>query len=382
MVDLDQRLNDWKEFIAKRKEKDYFSDFGPPHYANFLPPVIKKNYGKWKYHEILKCGVLKHVAENGDAIYSVRAASPRLLSIYTLREFCDLADKYCDGFLRFTSRNNVEFLITDESNIDPLINDLKAMGFPVGGTHDATAGKYALSNMVHTQGWVHCHTPAIDASGIVKAVMDELFEYFEEMKLPALCRLALACCANMCGAVHASDISIVGIHRTPPLVDDDGVRRMCELPTTVASCPNAAIKAKPKEKTVEVNVEKCMFCGNCYTMCPGMPLFDPENDGAAIMVGGKLSNARHLPTLSKVVVPWIPNEPPRWPGVVDVVKKILETWASEARKHERLIEWAERIGWEKFFEKTGLEFTQHLIDDYRVTPYQYTSYRATTQFRW
>jgi len=382
MADLEKRLQEWKDFIAEKSKKEYMTDFGPPHYTNFLPPVIMKNYGKWKYHEIVKCGVLKHVAENGDVIYSVRAASPRLLSIYTIREFCDLADKYCDGYLRFTSRNNVEFLVTDESKVDPLINDLKAMGFPVGGTHDATAGKYALSNMVHTQGWVHCHTPAIDASGIVKAVMDELFEYFEEMKLPALCRLALACCGNMCGAVHASDIAIVGIHRTPPLVDDDGVRRMCELPTTVAACPNAAIRAKPKEKTVEVNHEKCMFCGNCYTMCPGMPLFDPENDGAAIMVGGKLSNARRAPALSKVVVPWIPNEPPRWPTIVKVVKQILEAWANDAKKHERLVEWAERIGWEKFFEKAGLEFSHHLIDDYRVTPYQYASYRATTQFRW
>jgi len=382
MVDWDERLNDWKATIEDRKSKPYFSDFGPPHYANFLPKVILDNYGKWKYHEVPKCGVLKHVAESGDVIWTVRAASPRLLSIYTIREFCDLADKYCDGYLRFTSRNNIEFLLTDESNIDPLINDLKAMGFPVGGTHDATNAKYALSNMVHTQGWVHCHTPAIDASGIVKAVMDELYDYFEEMKLPALCRFALACCGNMCGAVHASDIAVVGIHRLPPLVDDDGVRRMCELPTTVAACPNAAIKAKPKEKTVEVNAEKCMYCGNCYTMCPGMPMFDPENDGAAIMVGGKLSNARHAPTLSKVVVPWIPNEPPRWPTVVNIMKKILETWASEANKHERLIEWAERIGWEKFFEKTGLEFSRHLINDYRVTPYQYSEYRATTMFRW
>ena len=33
------------------------TDIGPPHYEQFLPPIIKKNYGKWKYHEILKPGV-------------------------------------------------------------------------------------------------------------------------------------------------------------------------------------------------------------------------------------------------------------------------------------------------------------------------------------
>ncbi|MGE4547789.1 MAG: sulfite reductase, dissimilatory-type beta subunit, partial [Desulfurella sp.] len=26
------------------------TDIGPPNYENFLPPIIKKNYGKWLYH--------------------------------------------------------------------------------------------------------------------------------------------------------------------------------------------------------------------------------------------------------------------------------------------------------------------------------------------
>ena len=113
------------------------TDIGPPDYRNFMPPVIKDNYGKWKYHEILKPGVMVHVAESGDKLYTVRAGSPRLLSIKKLRQFADLADKYCGGHLRFTSRNNIEFLFTDEGNIEPLINDLKALGHPVGGIGNA-----------------------------------------------------------------------------------------------------------------------------------------------------------------------------------------------------------------------------------------------------
>ncbi len=33
-----------------------------------------------------------------------------------------------------------------------------------------------------------------------------------------------------------------------------------------------------------------MFCGNCYTMCPAMPLADDVGDGIVIMAGGKVSN--------------------------------------------------------------------------------------------
>ena len=56
--------------------------------------------------------------------------------------------------------------------MEPLKADLVERGLPKGGTG------HSVTNIVHTQGWVHCHTPAIDASGVVKAVMDDLFEYF------------------------------------------------------------------------------------------------------------------------------------------------------------------------------------------------------------
>ena len=42
------------------------TDIGPPDYRKFLPPVVTKNYGKWKYHEILKPGVMVHVGRTGD----------------------------------------------------------------------------------------------------------------------------------------------------------------------------------------------------------------------------------------------------------------------------------------------------------------------------
>ncbi|MGB5531083.1 MAG: hypothetical protein WBQ32_14045, partial [Ignavibacteriaceae bacterium] len=129
--------------MAEEKKKRV-TDIGPPHYQKFLPPVIKENYGKWKYHEILKPGVMVHVSESGEKLFTVRASSPRLLGINKIRKYADLADKYCDGYLRFTSRNNVEFLLTDESKIDPLIKDLQALGHPVGGVGNA------ISNIVHT----------------------------------------------------------------------------------------------------------------------------------------------------------------------------------------------------------------------------------------
>ena len=65
--------------------------------------------------------------------------------------------------------------------------------------------------------------------------MDDLFEFFGSMTLPAQVRIALACCLNMCGAVHASDIAILGIHRKPPMVDNDRISGVCEIPLAIAA---------------------------------------------------------------------------------------------------------------------------------------------------
>ncbi len=342
-------------------KKQRITDIGPPHFEQFLPPVIKKNYGKWKYHENPRGGVLIHVADSGDKLYTVRAGTPRLLSTKKIRMFTALADKYCDGYLRFTSRHNIEFLTTKEENVDPLIEELEKLGHPVGGTGNS------ISSIVHTQGWVHCHSAATDASGIVKSVMDDVIDHYKNMNLPAKIRIALACCLNMCGAVHCSDIAILGVHTRPPEVHHDILNKQCEIPGVVASCPTAAIKPTKVDgnPSVEVNEELCMYCANCYTVCPAMPLNNPDTDGISIWVGGKVSNARHEPMFSKLAIPFIPNNPPRWPEVVNAVRNIIDVWRAEAQKFERIGEWIERIGWPKFFEKTGIEFRKEHIDDFK-----------------
>jgi len=350
------------------------TDIGPPSYEKFLHPLIKKNYGAWKYHETVAAGVLCHVAESGDRLYTVRAGSPRILSIETLRMFADLADKYCDGYLRFTSRNNVEFLLAKKENIEPLVKELHAANFPVGGTNNS------ISNIVHTQGWVHCHSSATDASGLVKSVMDALCGHFTSQDLPAKLRIAVACCLNMCGAVHCSDIAILGIHRKPPKIKHDILPKVCEVPTLIASCPTGAIRPATVDgkQSVEVVEEQCMYCGNCYTVCPAMPLNDPENDGVSIWVGGKVSNARSAPKFTKLAIPFIPNNPPRWPEVVEAVTNIVKVYACNAKRYERLGEWVERIGWPRFFELTGIPFTRYHIDDFKHAG---TTYARSTHIR-
>jgi sulfite reductase beta subunit len=374
-------------YDPKEPMKNRITDIGPKKYDEFYPPIIAKNKGKWLYHEILEPGILVHVAESGDEVYTIRCGGARLMSTSLIREICEIAEKHCDGYLRFTTRNNIEFMVDDKSKVDALKKDLagrKFAGgsykFPIGGTG---AG---ITNIIHTQGWIHCHTPATDASGTVKATMDEVFSDFQNMRLPAPLRISMACCLNMCGAVHCSDIAILGYHRKPPMLDHEYLDKLCEIPLAIAACPTGAIKPTKVDlpsgetvKSVAINNDRCMFCGNCYTMCPSLPLSDKEGDGIVLMAGGKVSNRISEPKFSKVVVAFLPNEMPRWPQMTDTIKHMIEAYAADANKYERLGEWAERIGWERFFEKCELPFTHHLIDDFRDPAY-YT-WRQSTQFK-
>lgn len=344
-----------------------------------LHPLMKKNYGKWAYHEHVKPGVIKWVAESGDVLYAVRCAVPKFVNCNTIRKICDIADEYGEGYFRITSRVCLEFLLSDEKKIDPLIEKLQKEGFPVGGT-----GR-SFKSIVQCVAWIHCHTAATDSSGIAKAIYDELYDLFFRDDLPAKLKMAVSGCLNMCGAVHCSDISVLGAFTAVPEIDDITVARWCEVPTMIKACPTYAIRPKPFKwpdgkpgTSIEIEASKCMHCAICYSLCPGANIIHPEKCGVSIWAGGKAFAAE--PVTAKMIVPFLPNNPPRWPEVVKIVKKIVDLWMKEAKPGERVGDWIERIGWEKFFEKMELPFKLEHIDDFEFASYE--TWRHDTKFKW
>ncbi|MBF0623012.1 MAG: dissimilatory-type sulfite reductase subunit beta [Magnetococcales bacterium] len=345
---------------------------GPPNAWDFLHPVCQKNYGKWKYHERPRPGVLKHVAESGDVLYTVRAGTERQDTATIIRRFCDLADKYADGFLRWTVRNNVEFMTPSWDNVEALIKDLNDLGHPVGGTGPS------VSAIAHTQGWLHCDIPATDASGVAKSIMDIVYDEYIVEEMPNRVKLSTSCCEINCGG--QADIAVIIQHTRPPRINHDILSGICEMPSTVARCPVAAIRpttvnGKPSLMVVE---EKCICCGACFGACPAMEINHPDYSKLAIWVGGKNSNARTAPANMKLVCHGIPQEPPRWPAVGTLVKRILDAYKDGARDWERMGEWIDRIGWKRFFETTGLKFDTYMIDTYR---HARTSFNTSTHVR-
>jgi len=332
---------------------------GVPDPMPLMHPTLKANFGNWKYHHRPRPGVLHHVSHSGDNVWTVRAGTQRQMDVATIRKLCDIADEFADSHVRFTIRSNIEYMVSDESKVKPLIDKLNQEGFPVGGTGNS------VTMISHTQGWLHCDIPGTDASGVVKALMDELYDEFVNERMPNRVHMTTSCCQINCGG--QGDIAINVQHTKPPKIDHDLVANACERPTVVARCPVAAIRPAMIEgkPSLEVDEKKCICCGACYPPCPPMQINDPEHSKLAIWVGGKHSNARSKPMFHKLVVSDIPNNPPRWPEAAAIIKKILRSYQDDARDWERMGDWIERIGWPRFFELTGLPFTKFHIDDWR-----------------
>ncbi len=339
-----------------------------------VPPIVERNYGKWTAHEVVKPGVLKHVSESGEECYTVRVGMPSnaRVSTKTMLMFCDLADKYSSGYFRVTQRHALEFVGVPKDKVDALLSEVKAIGFAAGGAD------CALHNIVTCAGWFHCQLGATDPLSISKKLSDALYSTFASEELPAKLKISIAACPNNCGEGITADIGIVGIHRDIPRVVENAMKA-CEIPLVIAICPTSAIKPKGKE-SVEVDPERCMHCGSCYMACPAMPIGDPKTDGVAIFVGGKAGASGAGPSFGKLVVDYLPNDPPSWSEVVSSVLKIVNAWKKDAQRHERIADWIERVGWEGFFKKTGLAVSPKAVDHFVFALER--NLRTAARFRW
>ncbi|HSN20351.1 MAG TPA: dissimilatory-type sulfite reductase subunit beta, partial [Usitatibacter sp.] len=244
---------------------------GVPDNRQYMHPALIRSYGNWKYHDRPRPGVLHHVSHGGEEVWTVRAGTQRQLDVHTIRLLCDIADKFGESHVRFTIRSNIEFIVADEAKVAPLVAELNRNGFPVGGTGNS------VSMISHTQGWLHCDIPATDASGAVKALMDELHKEFIHEEMPNRVHISTSCCEINCGG--QADIAIIIQHTKPPRINHDLVANVCERPAVVARCPVAAIRpalvnGKP---SLEVDEKKCVCCGACYPPCPPMQINDPVN---------------------------------------------------------------------------------------------------------
>jgi sulfite reductase beta subunit len=57
---------------------------GVPEPFQYMHPTMKENYGKWAWHDRPRPGVLHHVAQSGDEIWTVKFGTQRQIETATI----------------------------------------------------------------------------------------------------------------------------------------------------------------------------------------------------------------------------------------------------------------------------------------------------------
>jgi sulfite reductase (ferredoxin) len=137
------------------------------------------------------------------------------ISGHQIRAIARLSNKYGQSRLRTTTMQKVVILDVPKANVDPLIEELDALGLPV----KATAWR---RNTMACTGIEFCKLAIVETKG--RAV--ELYRYLEE-RLPNFeedVRINVNGCPNSCARYQTADIGLMGVvvQQKHIVTDDDG----------------------------------------------------------------------------------------------------------------------------------------------------------------
>ena len=329
----------------------------PVPYTKYLPEEILRNFGHWVDRKFHGAGIIEHISDTGDHVFTIKTAAPSNIrfSTKTLRKFTEIADTVGTHALRFTRSGSVEFFATSFEQAQDIKKALEAVGYHVGGWGNT------LWSIQSCTAYLTCTTAVVDSPSVVHVLYNELTPYFTgEIPLPAKLRINVGGCPTMCGGL-VSDILLTGHYGAAPDFDQSRVRLCLPMRAAVLGkvtpevqmvCPVNAIKSYPNPDGsvgIEIIQKKCIGCGRCKDVCDHVT-WDPAKIGLSVLIGGKGSNTGIGPTLARVLVPWIPANPPDYPEAVAVVRKIIDVWRKEGEPGERLGDWVNRVGMKAVFD--------------------------------
>ncbi|MEM0111927.1 MAG: dissimilatory-type sulfite reductase subunit beta, partial [Candidatus Parvarchaeota archaeon] len=184
---------------AARLQKVFPIDF-----EKFLPEQILKNYGKWVDRKFHGRGIIEHISETGDRIFTVKVGMPpnARMSADTLEKLIDIADRLGIGSIRITMAGNMEFLTDSLEKAYKIKEEVEKMGFPVGGWG---RGLWGINSCT---AFLTCQIAVVDAPSITKVIADALAPYFNEKELPAKLRIFVSGCPCACAGGTAIDIAV------------------------------------------------------------------------------------------------------------------------------------------------------------------------------
>ncbi len=282
-----------------------------------------------------------------------------------LRTLCDLSQKYAYGLLHLMSNSgDVEILGIPTDNLKALVGELNANGFDVGSTGDD------YRNCTECIGSARCDAALVDAMGIRAAWYSRFLDDVQYPRFPHKVKTRISGCPNDCArASQAACFGIIGVFRDAPKINHAALEAFLASGGNVAyiasRCPGRAMTWDGTN--LEIDPDACVHCMYCINKMS--PAVRPGDDrGVALLVGAKM-RGKYGPLMGKVLVPFIPANPPEYKEVFDLLERITEVYDANAKRKERVGDFIFRIGFDKFAELCAIPPTAQQIGHPRDNAY-------------
>ncbi|MDD4601296.1 Sulfite reductase, dissimilatory-type subunit alpha [bioreactor metagenome] len=370
---------DWPSFVSEIKKAAKTSP-GAADLLRQLELSYKEKVGHWKHGGIVGVrgyggGVVGRYSDVPEEFPHVREFHTARVNqvagfFYTaekLRQLADVWDKYGSGLYNMHgSTGDIILLGTTTENLQPCVDELSDIGFDLGGSGGAMR---TLSCCV---GKARCEKACIDSTDIIRDLTMHYQDVIHRPQWPYKFKIKVSACPNDCAAASArSDLAVMGVWRDALRIDQEAVREYIAKgfkinEQVVNKCPTEALSWDAEKQELNVCTEECTRCMHCINVMPKAISIGKET-GATLLIGGKVPVVKG-PMIGWVLVPFMKMEPP-YTELKDLVDKITDWWADNAKNRERVGELIERVGLANFLEVIGLKPVPQMVKAPRHNPY-------------
>ncbi len=215
-------------------------------------------------------------------------------SVFTadeLKTVAEIAEKFGNGKVAFTSRLNAEIVGIPFDKIEEAIAYAEAHGLAFGGTGAKIRPITACKGTT-------CVYGNFDTQALAKELHDRYYIGWADLKLPHKFKIGVGGCPNSCMKPSLNDFGVEG-HRAPNFTPD--LCRGCSSCSVEKSCPSKAVKMENgKAKIIE---DRCIDCGVCSSgKCPFGAFEKHDRTVYKVFVGGTWGKTTRMGTpLSRYV---------------------------------------------------------------------------------
>lgn len=235
----------------------------------------------------------------------------------------EIAEKYGNGTVHFTSRQAVEVPHIAVENIETVKQLLSANGLEPG----------VLGARVRTI--TACQGMGVCKHGKIKTaeLANRLNQITDNIELPHKFKIGVTGCCNNCMKAEENDLGIKGG------VLPSWQPQNCNYCGACArKCPVNAIKVDKEKQKLVFDEASCINCGRCVSTCPKKAWQGKQ--GYLLYFGGTFGN-RIL--IGQQVLPMVFTQE----AVEDLVLKALEFYQAHGKKNERFGFMLEKVGLDK-----------------------------------